>query len=83
MTMKHFRQLADLVATYQDRIPDPDLVDLAGDLADVCAQTNPRFDRGRFLTACGFTACPGCGHHRARPDHTCHTCQRQHRRGAA
>lgn len=30
------------------------LDDVARDLADVFAQDNPRFDRGRFLAACGI-----------------------------
>ena len=30
--------------------------EVAGDLADVLAQDNQRFDRARFLKACGITA---------------------------
>lgn len=30
--------------------------EIAGDLADVLAQDNPRFDRARFLKACGIQA---------------------------
>ena len=41
--------LAPLTAA-QERI----LLSTAKDIAGVCAAQNPRFDRARFLAACGF-----------------------------
>jgi len=62
MTKKHFEQMAGsvekLARTHYDAA-----YDLANDLADVCEEDNPRFDRGRFFEACGlggvhFRPCP-------------------------
>lgn len=54
MTRKNFNAIAnavnidpaDLSATALKR-------DIAKNIADVCADTNPNFDRARFLEACG------------------------------
>jgi hypothetical protein len=50
MSRKHFVQLAQAVRT----ISDPSERRRAAELiADVCAASNSRFDRARFLHACG------------------------------
>lgn len=53
MTKKHFEQLAALIKS--GRIGDVDLLadTIAHSTADMCADMNPRFDRVRFLKACG------------------------------
>jgi hypothetical protein len=60
MTRKHFEAIA---AAISDARNDPivcktlgaldGVTILANKLADVCAGSNGRFDRGRFLRACG------------------------------
>ena len=59
MTSKHFRALAaELAATRPaggtERRMQWEHDTLA--IADVCRASNPRFDRGRFLAACGFAS---------------------------
>ncbi len=51
MTRKHFIELAKMVAAL-DVVPFI-RCDIAEGIARVCAQTNPLFDRDRFLKACG------------------------------
>ena len=54
MSRRQFVALADVVASFVDRIPPRVLWDLANDIADICARENGRFDRQRFRTACGL-----------------------------
>jgi len=62
MTKKHFKAIAAAVAQARDEAepapgeygdPVAAIDTLAHALADVCRQTNPNFDRARFLSACG------------------------------
>ena len=56
MTRKHFEAIAAVLKSRQN---DPDktvratAAGIARDMTVVLAETNPRFDRNRFLTACG------------------------------
>lgn len=53
MTRKHFEFMADFIRTY----PHPGAaarVSLSHALADMFEERNARFDRGRFLRACGI-----------------------------
>jgi hypothetical protein len=63
LTKKHFQQIADMIRHWVPSMPHgvepitPDQLvalreDLAKEWASMLAQTNPRFDRGRFLAAC-------------------------------
>jgi|6_EtaG_2_1085325.scaffolds.fasta_scaffold62706_2 hypothetical protein len=60
MTRKHFIQLAKICLLNTDPRGNEDCYDayqrrisLANDLADFCEAQNYRFDRSRFLAACG------------------------------
>lgn len=53
MTQKHFIALAALVASVKEQGGSIGYEKLANDLADICAESNERFDRTRFLAACG------------------------------
>ena len=64
MTKKHFEALAAAVREARIDVQDYEqyegdgggadtLLRVTGRLADVCAQFSPRFDRTRFLAACG------------------------------
>ncbi len=49
LTKRHFEKLAHALST----MPDAGLrAVMALQLADICADDNPRFDRARFYTAC-------------------------------
>lgn len=67
MTAKHFEKLATVI---KDQVTDIQrmyrldwqesseylmLEAIAGDIADVCESENARFDRARFLIACGVS----------------------------
>lgn len=52
MTKKHLAAIAAAVKSVDPDDPYP-WVTLSDRLADVCAAANPRFDRRRFLEACG------------------------------
>ena len=52
MTRQHFQKIAETIKFLD--LPDEHKRKVANDLADMCASTNGRFDRQRFLTACGF-----------------------------
>lgn len=52
MTRKHFQKLADIAR----QLPGPDGDWLSEQLADMAAEENPRFDRDRFMVACGRPA---------------------------
>lgn len=58
MTKKHFEQVARIFQAYDYFPPESSeavlLEHFARDLAHMFAQENPRFDRERFLKACGF-----------------------------
>lgn len=60
MTKKHFEAVASAIrAEYEDTYGEPAeeaIRSIARKLADVFASENPRFDRARFLAACGITA---------------------------
>lgn len=62
MTRKHFQAIAAAVqaarAAQLDVGGDPTTVNVtldrvAGELATVCRAENPRFDRSKFMAACG------------------------------
>jgi len=48
MTARDFRAIADIIARFQGLTVEESL---ARAFADMLAQTNPRFDRSRFLAA--------------------------------
>ena len=50
MSKKHFVALAKKIACIEDSEVRKEV---ASAVADVCADCNDRFDRGRFLRACG------------------------------
>lgn len=52
MTRKHFRAIAAILAN-NARAQYPQNIDaLVSDFANLLAESNPRFDRQRFVTAC-------------------------------
>lgn len=57
MTRKDFEELAQLFRWFVDHhgraVVSTRRATLAGALADYCAKRNPRFDRARFMNACG------------------------------
>ena len=62
MTKKDFEKIAGAIKDARDAVgPNPDrpfltmtiFDSLSRTIADVCATTNPKFQRMRFLTACG------------------------------
>lgn len=63
MTKKHFEAIARILNMYSLNNPAPGTFDegyhdaafgIANDMADLFASENPRFNREKFLTACGF-----------------------------
>ena len=58
MTRKQFQAIADAIKATPLNDPQ-DRIILACRMADVCAPTNPRFNRALFLRACGVPA--ACG----------------------
>jgi hypothetical protein len=52
-TRKHFQMIADVIFEQgvSNDLTGAQMLKLAEDFADTLAQYNPRFDRGRFLTA--------------------------------
>lgn len=58
MTRKDFEAIAAVIRKGCDNAPTYEAIELlkqgAEDAADWLATRNPRFDRKRFLTACGF-----------------------------
>ena len=54
MTKKHFKELARMLKGRRSAIGNPKTHRLlCVDIASFCAEQNPRFDRTRFLDACG------------------------------
>jgi len=53
MTRKDYVMLAEVVKNLDEVIDEYALEVLAGNMADALAADNDRFDRGRFLSACG------------------------------
>ena len=54
MTKKHFQRAADLVAVIQQTQGSQEAMKVAQVLIELFSGDNPRFDRGRFLKACGL-----------------------------
>ena len=67
MTKKHYEAIASILAI--DTGYTREVAIIAERLADYFASDNPRFDRVRFLTACGieqeYHECNVCGHYNA------------------
>lgn len=57
MSRKHFQAVAEIISDPTLHLPDSKRLALARRFEELFARENPRFDRGRFLFACGF-----CGH---------------------
>ena len=59
MSKKDFEAIAAILATKQDTaffdFASGELEDIASRIADHAETSNPRFDRSRFLKACGNT----------------------------
>jgi len=66
LTQKDFKAVADVIANNHTHLDDCDADyyqggrydsanSIAGQLADYFATQNPRFDRSRFMQACGLT----------------------------
>jgi hypothetical protein len=53
MTKKHFIQLAKIIDQFNWTDTYDQRARMANTIADMLAGENPRFDRGRFLAACG------------------------------
>ena len=63
MTKRHFEALAETVRDAENEFKSIGAhARFACALADMCAETNPRFDRARFLTACKPTWLIGASH---------------------
>jgi hypothetical protein len=59
MTKKHFTQLALIINAAHPYTQGSDQAErivreIAGELAKLCRQENPRFDSTRFFQACGY-----------------------------
>jgi hypothetical protein len=52
MSRKHYIAVAERIRRIDTR---PAREQIAHDMADIFAEDNPRFDRARFLEACGVT----------------------------
>ena len=61
MTKKDYIKLAAVIRYAVNKSEQRDLLlnhcvrDIATELADVCSNDNPRFDRARFFDACGMS----------------------------
>jgi hypothetical protein len=58
MTRKDYQAIAVIISSLADKYQFDDgrhvVSEVASDLADMMAEDNPRFDRQRFLDACGY-----------------------------
>ena len=58
LSKKHYQAIADAFRESMPRNPSSETVrymrNASRDIADTLEATNPRFDRVRFLDACGF-----------------------------
>ena len=62
LTRKHYKAIAEIIKTQRDlatvfagkQFAIQRISDIVDGLADYFAQDNPRFDRARFLAACGL-----------------------------
>lgn len=58
MTRKDYQAIAEVISTLADKYQFDDgryiVSEVASDLAEVLQNDNPRFDRQRFLDACGY-----------------------------
>ena len=54
MTKKHFEAFAEYIKAQKGITSDTDLRTFADIVAAVASRDNPRFDRDRFLKACGL-----------------------------
>jgi hypothetical protein len=54
MQRRHFEMIAETLRRHTPQYPAA-VAALARDFADTLARTNQRFDRARFLAACGVT----------------------------
>ena len=55
LSRKDFVLLASIVKKGVDKHLDPmAMLEMANDIATYCKRENERFDRGRFMAACGF-----------------------------
>jgi hypothetical protein len=58
MTRKDYQAIAEVISTLADKYQFDDgryiVSEIASDLAEVLQNDNPRFDRQRFLDACGY-----------------------------
>lgn len=54
MTRQHFKAIAAAMAAVKPTRNTAQWDKHVLALADMCAQENPRFDRTRFLAACGY-----------------------------
>ena len=59
MTRKDYIAIANAICEASHTAPSAAIDTLAHKLADVCANDNPRFDRQRFLAACGVPLVKG------------------------
>lgn len=54
MNRKHFNAIAEAIneTLWEDNADPVTMMRLAGRLAVICKQDNPRFDKDRFISAC-------------------------------
>ena len=54
MTRKHYVAIAEIIALHNEEHSNEIITALAGHMANYFKRDNPKFDRERFLTACGI-----------------------------
>lgn len=55
LTRKHFQMVADVLVDVAPYIPATRYAEVCGRFADALQRTNPRFQRSRFMSACGVS----------------------------